>query len=139
MAIVPVPSLSLAGWVTSPAEKADLLFSHFYASDKSQTFLYGDNVSNIQWLIEQSAHDIVGLVENMERELTRYLGAYYSAVSVEVTSDETQGTAMDNRVTIRLWCSVTENDGTTYSFGKLLPIVDSKIQKIVNWNNFGKE
>jgi hypothetical protein len=137
MAVIPVPSLSSAGWVVSPAEKADLLISHFYASDKSQTFLYGSNVANLQWVIEQSAHDIVNLVALLERELVRYLSAYYSNVTVEVASDETLGTVIDNRVTLRVYASVTENDGTTYSFGKLLNVVDSKIASIVNLNNFG--
>ena len=131
--IIPVPSLSLAGWIRSPAEKADALFSHFYESEKAQTVLYGDKVTNLQWLIEQYGSDIVNLLGKLRDALQQYLGAYYDTVNADVSSNDNAENTNGN-INITVYIDVTEG-GKSYSFGKLLNITDSKIQKIIALNN----
>lgn len=137
---VAVPTLSTLGWVRAPAEKADFLFSHFYTSDKFQTYLYGDQVANVQWLVEQYGHDPLTFCQHVKTTLEQYLGRYYDFVLVEATSDDdatynaspNQGT----QIKVRLYVRVTEN-GKDYTFAKLISASDSKFQAIIDLNNEG--
>lgn len=134
---IPVPTLSVKGWVTSAAQKADSLISHFYESDKRQTALYGDNVSNLQWVIEQYGHNPLLVCTQLRDELSRYLARYYQSVSVDVTpagTDKTPGTAL----TLALYCDVID-DGKQYSFGRLINVNDSKFATIKKLNENGTE
>lgn len=131
----PVPTLSIKGWVTSPAERADFLMSHFYESDKLQSLIYGDNVSSLQWLIEQYGHSIPTLSERLRMTLMDYLGAYYDAVNIDVVSDDSADN-LTGRVTLTIKCRVTQ-DAQEYSFGKLLTLTNSKFDKIIDFNNNG--
>lgn len=134
---IPVPTLSLAGWQTSPAEKIDSLLSHWYCSDKAQTFLFGDQVANIQWLIEQHGSDPYKCLQAMREELQQYLGRYYDAVNVSITAEGAPSFA-DPKVELKLFAEVTEGL-QTYSVGKLLQISNSKFSRIVALNNTGEE
>lgn len=132
---IPVPCLSPAGWVRSPSEKADALIAHFYESDKAQTHLYGDQVSNLQYLIERYGHDIISLQQQLRAALEIYLGRYYQVVTVRVSNDDTPAKT-DGKIEMRVYADVTE-DGHQYSFGKLLQISNSKIERVSNLNTYG--
>lgn len=131
---IAVPTLSAAGWVRSPAEKADYLFSHFYESDKFQTYLYSNNVSNLQYLIEQFGHDIITVTQKLRSALEIYLARYYDVVTVEVTSEDVLAPTADGKITLRVFCRVIEN-GKEYSFGKLIVAMNSKLEKVITLNN----
>lgn len=130
---IAVPSLSSAGWVRSPNEKADALLSHFFLSEKSQTYLYADNVSSLPWLVEQYGRNPIAISTELGNALERYLGRYYDTVNADVTVDDAK-VAYNGEIAITLYCSVTE-EGRSYSFGKLLMVTNSKIQQIINLNN----
>ena len=129
--VIPVPSLSAAGWVTDASGKADALLSHFFEAYKSQSYLYKDNVTSLQWLIEHYGHDSTELNIKITSALENYLGRYYDSVVVSV---EISDIAETSNTMITLHCSVIDN-GTTYSIGKLLEVSDSSIVKIVTSNN----
>jgi hypothetical protein len=128
----PVPTLSAAGWVYSASEKADMLIAHWYESNASQSLIYGSAVSNAQVLIERFGHDIVELSIRIKSALISYLSAYYQDVTVNISTDEK--TALNGRVTVTIECNVVEN-GKVYSFGKLLTLFNSKIEKIISITN----
>jgi hypothetical protein len=135
----PVPSLSSIGWIRDAVSKADTLLSHFYVSDKRQTALYGNNVSNIQGVLQRSGHDIVALTQELRLELTKYLERYYDTVNVDVRAQEiTEEGVKTGKYTLRIYCMATE-DGQQYSFGKLLQISNSKLINVFKLNNEGKE
>ena len=130
--IIPVPSLSVAGWVTAPADKASLLMSHFFEAEKSQTLLYGDKVTSLPWLVQQYGHNIIAMTQQLRTSLEVYLARYYEGASVEVTPKDDGGT----RYELQVYIQVTQN-GKPYSVGKLLQVNNSKIQKIISLNNNG--
>lgn len=134
---IPVPTLSLSGWVTSPAEKADALLAHWYCSDKAQTFLYGDKVSNIQYLLEQYGNDPYKCMSAMREELQVYLSRYYDAVTIELTSPGTPN-FVQPKVELRLFVELTEGINV-YSLGKLLQISGGKFKRVVSLNNDGSD
>jgi hypothetical protein len=129
---IPVPSLSSAGWVTAPADKADLIMAHFFEAEKSQTFLYGDNVTSLQWLVEQFGNNPTSMTQELRDALNVYLNRYYTGVIVNINVVD-DGTP---RYELRVFIQVTE-DGKQYSFGKLLQVTNSKISKIISLNNDG--
>lgn len=135
--IIPVPTLSASGWVRSTAEKADTLMAHFYESLKSQTQLFGSNVANLQYVIEQYAHDVVSLCQQLRATLQAYLENYYSAVTVDVTSDALTQPEL-SKIPLRVHITVTEKDGIRYSFGRLLVVSGTKLERIARINELGE-
>lgn len=137
---IAVPTLSTNGWVRAAADKADYLLAHTYASDKKQTYLYGTNVCNLQWLIEQFGHDMVVVCQELRRAYQLYFSRYYDSADVQVTSDTDPAyNSVPNdssNVTLRLVVNVTEN-GQNYSLAKLIEIADGKFKSIVNLVNQG--
>jgi hypothetical protein len=133
--VIPVPTLSAKGWVDSLPEKADVLISHFFASDAFQSSLYAGEIANLQVLIQQYMHDIDGLKQGLRNSLEKYLGRYYSEVTVDIADDTAVNPS--NRISLMLNCMVVEK-GRSYSFANLLSLVDSKFEKITKLNNTGK-
>ena len=129
----PLPSLSSLGWITDSGNKADMLLAHFFESEKSQTFLYGSNVSSLQFIIQQFAGSIDNMLANIKSTLETYLGRYYDLVSATVSSDAAT-TDQSGSVTITIRCRVSEC-GNTFDVAKSISVVNSKITKIININN----
>lgn len=125
----------MSGWVSSSSEKADALMAHFYESDKAQTLLYGTNVTNLQYIVEQFGHDVISLQQRLRTELETYLGRYYDYVAVTISSNDSVANPV-SQIELKIYADVTEG-ATQYSFGKLLVVSNSKIQKIANLNNYG--
>lgn len=132
MAITPVPSLSVRGWIVAIPEKADLLFSHFFESDGYQSYIYGSNVSNLQNLVRLYGHAPELLCENIRNTLFTYLGRYYPSVNVDVTFD----TSVDNKISVTIFIDVVE-ENRKYQFSRLLMVTNSKIEKVIKLNNDG--
>jgi hypothetical protein len=133
MALIPVPTLSAGGFITAPSDKADMLLSHFFESEKSQTALYGDGVSSLQWILEQYGHDISTVTNQIRSVLEGYLSKYYTSAIVTVSSNEST-VIPSTSITLTIHASVVE-EGVTYSIGKLIETSNSKITKITKINN----
>ena len=131
--IIPVPVLSPSGWVTDLSNKADALMAHFFESNKSQTQIYGKNITSLQWLVEQYGHDVTQLSLQLRSALENYLSRYYISSVVNINNDNT-ATNLSGSVTISIHAIVNEN-GTQYSIGYLLGISNLKITKIMKINN----
>jgi hypothetical protein len=135
--ITPVPLLSAAGWTRSPSEKADALMSHWFESDKSQSLLYGPEVSSLAYVLQEHFSEPVAFMSALKASLEKYLGRYYSGVVVEARAPELF-TDPGPKVEVKLYIQVVE--GTQmYSFGKLLQISNSKLEKVLNLNNNGQQ
>lgn len=133
--IVPVPTLSSSGWVTALHEKADLLLSHLFAADLTQSFLYDGQVTSIQGIVEQYSNDPVKLSGAMQDAVTKYFTRYYSSPIVETTLNDIDP-ATTNGVNLNIWIQVVEN-GQTYSLGAILNVVNSKFTVVTNIINRG--
>jgi len=128
--IIPVPTLSSAGWVTAFADKADKIMAHFFEAEKSQTFIYGSNVSSLQWLVQEYGNRPVAMTQELREALERYLKRYYTGVIVDVAIRD-DGTP---RYELRVSIQVTE-EGRNYSFGKELQMNNGALAKIIDLNN----
>jgi hypothetical protein len=130
----PVPSLSTAGWVVSPQQKADLLMAHIYESMNNQTYTYPGNITSIQYVIEKHAGDIPGTCQAIQVAMETYLQRYYDDATVQVASDNSDGSSL---VTLMVYAQVTE-DGVAYPYSGLIQASNSKFIKAVNLNNTGQ-
>lgn len=131
--IIPVPSLSPQGWVTSPADKIDLLMSYFYTAMYSQTTLWQGNVTSLQWIIEEYGNDPSEVTLQLRDRVERYLNRYYPKVDVRCSNDDGSDNLTGN-ITLMLDIVITE-EGKDYSVGAKIRTRNSKLQEIIKINN----
>lgn len=132
----PVPTLSVDGWVRTTEQKCDALLSHFFVSDKSQTDYFGSEaVHSFAQLLQANQNDMMGTVNAVQRSLEVYFGAYFPSVTVEVRQRDIEPNG--SKVSLHIYVNVTDVEGKEFSIGRLAQIADTKIQQILNLNNFG--
>ncbi len=131
-----VPTLSKAGWSKGLAERLDYILSDFFTSEYSQSYIFSGSISSLPYLMQRYQGDIPGLVAATRTTLEDYLGGYFESVIVDVTSNHGVIENPTNIVTLTIYCQVIEN-GKQYSVAKQIESIDSKINKIVNFNNTG--
>jgi hypothetical protein len=132
----PVPTLSSAGWVVTPAQKADYLMAHFYEAMNNQSYIFPGEVSSIQYVIEKNAGDIPATCQAIQQVLEKYLSRYYPNTTVQVSSDDTSGNT-SSQVNLTIYISALEA-GETYAFTSLIQMANSKFVKAINLNNTGQ-
>lgn len=131
--IIMLPSLSEDGWVKSTQQLADYMLTHFFLSEKSQTFLYGSSVSSLQFIIQDNAGNMLNTVTAVQTALTTYFGRYFTNVVADCNSNDinVNGTS----VNLNIFVSFTDSDGISYSLGKIVTVADAKIKTFATINN----
>lgn len=127
------PSLSEDGWVSSSTKVADYLFSHFFISDYSQTYVYDKQVSSMPWIIQKNQGDMTQTLSDMQATLSIYFSRYFNNVVVEA-KDITDANFPSKGI-ISLYIKFTDQENKDQVFGKLLEISNMTISKIVAINN----
>lgn len=134
MDITPVPTLSTQGWVTDLSSKIDFLLAHFVSSDKEQSNIYKDNVSNLQFIIEKYAGDPLSTGDAIARTIQAYLGRYYQNVIAEAQFELINEKESQTTVKITLALNFTE-DGINHTANRLLTYYNGKFKEITEVNN----
>ena len=129
------PSLSTNSWVTDDSMLADYLFSDFLLSDYSQSQLAKGQVASMSYIIQQNQGDVAGTMNKLKSVLESYFARYFTSVEVEVSDTTTDTTSSE--VSLSIYLSFDGYDGTTKILGKVMQVVDSKITKVTNINNYG--
>lgn len=131
---VKIPTMSTAGWIDSPHEKASYLIGAFIAAKYSQsTALYG-RITTLQYLVQKYANRLVDLENELRTVFEDKVNAAFpdsATANVEVKQTDPENPAI---YTIHLSCEVVEN-GKTHQVGKLVQFNGSvmlKIQEIAN-------
>lgn len=137
MAIKPVPSLSLSGFINELRDKSDRLMSYFFYSDASQSNVYLGEVSSLPDIIQKYGNDKDSIATEMDDALQKYLERYFDIVEVEVKINIPEN-ATDNRMEILCEIIVGEN-GVKYDFAKILNTANGKLTTIMDRNNQGFE
>lgn len=123
------PALSEDGWTNSPMKVADYLFSHFLLSDKSQTYLYDDNVSSLPWIIQNTQKDMTRTITDTQTTLSNYFSRYFNDVVVEVS--EIPNLEDPSKGQISIYLRFTDNTGEEFVLGRMVHLVDSIISNVV--------
>lgn len=130
-----VPTLSEDGWENDPVKMGDILISHFFISDYSQTQVYTGQVASLPYIVQQNQSNLSGLFSDITSVLTRYLSRYFQNVIVEVNQNTQY--SVGSSIAINLFVSYVGSDGKTYTLTNLIQTLNSKILNITNLNNNG--
>ena len=130
---VQVPSLSASGWVGNISEKLDKLVGYFFVSDFSQSHLYRDSIASLPYIIKTCTENQSLLLSETTKVLTNLLRPYFDRVQVDVTV-AVEDANKPGELTLQVDAQVGQ-DGVTYSVGKQLQIINSKVVAIFDANN----
>jgi hypothetical protein len=128
-----MPSLSTDGWVTGSLKTADYLFSHFFASDHSQSYTFPEGVTSFSYILHTNQGDIPATIRSLESVLSKYFSRFFENVTVEV--DDSLTAAGSSSVSLSLFINFTDTVGTTYTLGKMVEYTNTTISKIISINN----
>ena len=132
--VIAVPTLSLAGWIKTPAEKIDQLITYFVYTIGNQTTIYGKYATSFQQILEANMGNMDNTVAATRAALNTYLKRYYDSVSIDVSYTLSDPTNSASLATISIAATVTEGD-LTYSIEKALTTVNGKFQQFVDTTN----
>jgi len=130
-----VPALSEDGWVDYPAKQADYIFGHFFLSDYSQTYLYKNQVSSFAQVMQEHQGDVSKIARQLESTLRIYFLRYFSKVEVEC--DAIQDPDNPNKFIVRIYLTYTGTDGIEHNLGKMVNVLNSKIESVIALSNYG--
>ncbi len=133
MAIAALPSLSEHGWVTNPIEIADMLFSHFFISEYSQTYLFKGKIASLPYILQQNQDDLQKMGNDVGFWLKTLFSSYFQNILVTSSVDVNDNNPNLHQLT--LYIEFTDRDGKSYSLGRLIEISDLKIRNIIVINN----
>jgi len=127
----PVPTASSKGWIYGVAEKADALFAYFQTTEPSQSNLFHSWVVSLPGLIQKYSNDFPGLIQEAEIQLKRMYESYFDRtnVTVRVVPADADLNVSSARYDLQISMVITD-DGTDYSLGSLLTVVNSRINAI---------
>lgn len=129
-----LPTLSSRAWSIDPLEKMDSLFAHFMASDHSQTYLYGDTVSSLPYLVQQYGNKPTEFIDNLKTTLSTYYGLYFDAVDVTAYIENKDSYESTYTVVVDLEALHGEK---TYKLGRVLELQKGVLNKVIKENNQG--
>lgn len=132
----PIPSMDSAGWIFDVPGKCDRAIAYYFTTEFSQSNMYFESLISLPQQVQAYGHNDAELVDNVQRELHLYLSAYFDTVEVNATTAK-PNPADPNRTNLTVDIVVTEGD-VRYSVGHEIQVVDSKILKITQLNNFGQ-
>jgi hypothetical protein len=130
----PVPSLSLSGWSANPRECLDLLVTHFFLSNASQSNIYRGNIASAQEILQRFSSDVSGAAAELERSLNSLLRNYYDDSSIAVASELNDVSKSASVVRFTL-SGVAYDDNKPYQLNKLAEVKDGIFVKFIEINN----
>lgn len=128
-----MPSLSTDGWVNSSMKTADYLFSHFFATDYSQSYSLSGTITSFAHILHTNQGDISKTITDTENALANYFGRYFKDVVTQV--DDKATAANSSSVALNLFMNFTDNDGVTHSLGKMIEYTNTTISRVIAINN----
>lgn len=133
MSIPAIPTLSEDGWVTNPIKIADYLFSYFFTSEYSQTYLFNSKIASLPYIIQDTQGDLNRLSGDVTNWLKLLFSNYF--VNINIEANTTQDPKNPNNYQLTILVEFTDADGKSYSLGRLLEVNDLIVQKIIKQNN----
>lgn len=135
-AIIPVPTLSLDGWVKDSLTKADYLMAHFFESEQSQTAFYTGQVASLQGIIQANGNDMSKTADAIRETLTEYFSRYFPRVQCGCSYRADPPNSSSYVMEIDL--SFADVDGKQYGIERVFTLLNSKFEIIKSLNNSGQ-
>lgn len=131
-----MPSMDSAGWVSDVAGKADRALAYYFTTEASQSDIYFTKLVSLPSHVQRFGSNDSQLIDNVQRDLSEYLGRYFDTVEVNATTSK-PNPEDPNRTNLTVSIIVTEA-GVRYSVGHVIRTLNSKILSITKLNNFGE-
>ncbi len=126
--IVALPSLSSNGWVFSSLKQADFIMAHFLASQKSQSYVFGKDISSFAYLVSCYCNDPETLAIETKNTLEKILNRYFNGVDVQ-TYSKTQSNS-ETRYELHIYGEFRTSDNTLFKLTEVVQINGSVFQRI---------
>ena len=129
-----MPVLSTKGWVSvteHPLVVANQMLAHFFCSDHSQTYLYGNNVKSFSYILQSKNGDIDSTKQALRGELETYFKRYFDDCSVDIAEMPED---LTGKVSLKLYLDFTQ-DNITHTLSKAINLTDGTVRRIIDINN----
>lgn len=129
--IIPVPSLSVDGWIKTPTKMVDKLLCYYFLSEPSQSQLY--KVISLPSEIAKKGNWPNQLKELVANDLQLFFGGYFTegvSVYVEIKDIDDNGNQI-SQYTVYSQVIVTIS-GVKYSVAKMATVLNSQIVELTN-------
>lgn len=128
------PSLTSTGWITDPAQRADLLLYDFFVANYSQSIIFRGKIKSLSYFIQRNT-DLFVLRDVLQQAISTLLNSYYDSAEVSIkiipVTDDNGNVSKEFTMDIQL-SAVVIQDGKRYSLGKLINVVNASVSKIFN-------
>lgn len=128
------PSLTTTGWITDPAQRADVLLYDFFVANYSQSIIFRGKIKSLSYFLQRH-QDIFVLRDVLQQALSSLLNSYYDSAEVSIkvvpVADDAGNVANEFSMDIQISAIVIQ-DGKRYSLGKLVNVTNAKVSKITN-------
>lgn len=131
---VKVPTMSTAGWIDTPHEKASYMIACFIAANYSQsTAMYG-KITTLQYLVQKYSNRLVQLENELNIVFEEKVKSVFPGTATAIV--KVRQTDPDNPTifSISLECDINI-DGRSFQIGKLVQYKDSIMTKIMDIAN----
>lgn len=126
------PTLSMKGWIKNPTERLDYALAYFFESNKSESYVFQDNIVSAQAIIQKHGNDLTGLINDLQDTMQTYLSRQFDSVSVEVTDTSPDAIRdISSKVTINIYCLVT-HDGKQFSAANVFELANSRFKLVTD-------
>lgn len=128
-----MPSLSEDGWVTDSIKTADYLLSHLFLSERSQSYLYNNNITSLPYILQTTQGDITQTITLLRSSIEEYFSRYFNNVVVEVTDVTSEDEP--SKASISLFVQFSDKENIEHNLGKIIETSNLTISKIIDINN----
>lgn len=133
MNVIPYPDLD--GWEHDSQRIGELIFSHFLASNYSQTFIYQGNISSLAYLIQQYQNLPSELTTHLRTTLTNLFNRYFTSSNVEVRI--TDSISLPGSLDLHIFIEYTDSDGQPVRLVEAIQASNDTFKRIKSINNEG--
>lgn len=124
----------MLGFLSNPKEALDLLVTHFFLTNASQTSVYRGSIETAQSILQKYANDVPQAASEMTEAMNRLLRKYFDDASIVIEHRLYDPTTSNSVVQFTISGVITDNN-INYQLNKLVETRNGTFQKFVEINN----
>lgn len=128
-----IPTMGIKGWINATSDVADYMIACFLEANPSQTVLFREQTTSLQYLMKVYANRPNELEIQLQDELNRKLKTTFgeqSYANVTIDNDPDDDTKYSINFT-----GFIVTDNKSYTLGWMVQIQNSRVVKIAQLNN----
>lgn len=133
MAVNNYPSLTTAGVVSTPYQKAVLILGDYLATNYSQSTIFHGSLKSLAYTIKSAAGDMRAVETGITSDLNHLFLSYFDSVTVQVRTkpmEDDYGRASGSLYEVEIFVEFVQNQ-VTYTLARALTVEGYLIKSIV--------